>query len=73
MTRTSGKLYLVDPPDIRLKPPPDPVWITPIVDPQPTLSTEAMCRQWLKAEISKRGKSPGVRDIWVRWLSAAVL
>jgi hypothetical protein len=51
MTRTSGKLYLVDPPDIRLKPPPDPVWITPIVDPQPTLSTEAMCRQWLKAEI----------------------
>ena len=23
--------------------------------------------------IGKRGKSPGVRDIWVRWLSAAVL
>ena len=29
--------------------------------------------QRLKNDSRKRGKSPGVRDIWVRWLSAAVL
>jgi hypothetical protein len=60
MTRTSSKLYLVDPPDIRLKPPPDPVWNTPIVDPQPTISTEAMCRQWLEAEIGALLSGTGV-------------
>jgi len=82
MTRTSAKLYLVDPPDIKPKPPSDPAgdWVTPNdtaaqtapdanaptpapasnADALATLSPQAMCRQWLEAEISERLSGTGV-------------
>ena len=61
MTRTSGKLYLVDPPEVKLKdvtrsdpPPPDPDGSHPDIAPQ------AVFRQWLQDEIRKRLAGTGV-------------
>ena len=61
MTRTSGKLYLVDPPEVKLKdvtrsdpPPPDPNGSHPDIAPQ------AVFRQWLQDEIRKRLADTGV-------------
>lgn len=79
MTRTSAKLYLVDPPDVRVKPlegcwpPPNEVVAKPTLvseiptpalagnsDALATLSPQAMCRQWLEAEIGERLSGTGV-------------
>jgi len=54
MTRTSGKLYLVDPPEVTITDvtPPDP----PLVGPEPL----AEFRQWLQSEIRKLLSDTGI-------------
>ena len=50
-------------------------WVTSLPVSKDNVAEIVACgrARWKIENESKRGKSPGVRDIWVRWLSAAVL